>query len=277
MELKREEVNLTKKSKPKKREVYKVAKKSPLKSVLIVMGLSLIVIVSCMAIFHREVETVAIKQLQDHPVQKLVPKAQRHQPTYNAESVLNVTPEDVYKVARDAPMMNQVAQIVIPSIAVDLPIQEGVDYYTELTGAGEQYPRSIVKPGEKGNYVLASHHIEGLWDTNLLFTSIHKLNENDVVYVNDENNIYTYKVINNEQVDVKDTSWIEQTPKSGKAYITLYTCVSDATSKVLRQVIRGELVATNKIDNKLPTEIKDAFLAQGFNQMTPWERSVLIR
>lgn len=276
MELRREEEKLPKQNKLKKREVYKVGKQSPLKTSLTIIGLTIIVIMSLAAIFHKEVEMAVIKHLQDRPVQELVPKAQRHQPTYDAKSVLNVTPEDVYKVSRDAAMMNQVAQIVIPSISVDLPIQEGVDYYTELTGAGEQYPRSIIKPGENGNYVLASHHIEGLWDTNLLFTSIHKLNGNDVIYINDESHIYTYKVINNETVDVKDTSWIEQTPKSGKAYITLYTCVSDSTSKVLRQVIRGELIATDKIDSKLPTKIKDAFLAQGFNQMTPWERSVLI-
>lgn len=261
----------------KKRKVYEPKKHNPIKTILLYLGLVLIVIISLIAIFHRELEMLAIKRLQDRPPTHLVEKSKRHQPTYNAESVLNVTPEDVYKVQRDAKMLNQVAQIVIPSIGVDLPIQEGVDYYTELMGAGEQYPRSIIKPGQQGNYVLASHHIEGLWNTNLLFTSIHKLNGNDIIYVNDETNIYTYKVINNETVGVEDTSWIEQTPKSGKAYITLYTCVSDATSKVLRQVIRGELIATTPNDNKLPSQIKDAFYAQGFNQMTPWERSVLIR
>ena len=264
-------------SKPsnKRRVVYQPPNKSPLRTIMFIMVLAIITLASFAAIFHKEVEMLVLKHVTENPKQTLVPKEQRHQPSYNAASVLNVTPQDVIDVQQNAAMMNQVAQIVIPSIGVDLPIQEGVDYYTELIGAGEQYPRSIIKPGGRGNYVLASHHIEGFWNTNLLFTSINKLNGNDIIYVNDDTNIYTYKVTNNEQVSVEDVSWIEPTPSSGKAYITLYTCVSDATSKVLRQIIRGELIKVDKNDEHLPQEIKNAFYAQGFNQMTPWERASL--
>lgn len=265
------------KNKPSKRIVYNVKKDSIWKKVLTGIILIIIVIASLAAIFHTELEGAVIGHVLNNPTQKLAPKDQRHKPTYNAGSVLNVTPQDVINVQKDAHLMNQVAQIVIPSISVDLPIQEGVDYYTELIGAGEQYPRSIIKPGQKGNYVLASHHMECWWNDNLLFTSIHKLNSSDIMYINDEDNIYTYKVTRNEQVSVDDTSWIEQTSKSGPAYITLYTCVSDSTSKIIRQIIRGELIATNKNDDTLPTNIRDAFLAQGFNQMTPWERSMFVR
>lgn len=233
------------------------------------LALVIIVLVGLAAILHpyllSQVVTSSLK-----PPTKMLPKNQRHKATYDAGSVTSITPEDVAKAYKYKNTIDRVGQLVAPKIQLNMPIQPGVDYFTELLGAGEQYPRSEIAPGGVGNYVLASHHLESFWNTSGLFTRIDELALGDIIYVNDGQTVFTYTVRTSKQVSVSDTDWIApQTQNTNSKHLTLYTCVSLATVNTLRYVVQSELTSETPISEDMPKTMVDAFNQASISMWTP--------
>ena len=254
---------------PKQRVTYNTRPNSRFKRRLTNIALTLIVIAGIGAIFHPYILSY-IASVTLKPSTKVLPKSQRHKASYNAGDVRSITPEDLANAYKYRDTIDRVGQIVAPKIDLNMPIQPGVDYFTELMGAGEQYPRSEVAPGGRGNYVLASHHLESFWNTSALFTRIDELSKGDVVYVNDGSNVYTYQVTVSQQVSVSDTAWIDKQPSTKDAkQLTLYTCVSLATVDTLRYIVRANLTDTTPISDNMPKAITEAFNAPSVSLWLP--------
>ncbi|MEQ2561246.1 sortase, partial [Sutterella wadsworthensis] len=91
-------------------------------------------------------------------------------------------------------------------------------------------------------YVLSSHIVN---NPNYLFTSLHNVSNGDLVYISDNENIFTYKITKSLVVKPNET-WILDDILN-KSTITLYTCkyideFENGIQKTDRTVRFGDLI-----------------------------------
>ena len=134
-------------------------------------------------------------------------KKETNAPNYGNESQLEPTTENLWKASQADYIAS--GGVFIPSAEIRLPIYHGIGYYTMLKGAGEQYPEDIVKVGEAGNYVIASHltPYQGY-----LFTDLDKVQQGQDVYLvgSNTNLIYRYQIDWKETFDPQHSQSIQQ-------------------------------------------------------------------
>lgn len=141
-------------------------------------------------------------------------------PDYNEDNVESLSAMTILKYKDDMNKTIAKGRIVIYRIGVNLKIYEGLNNANLLKGACEQLPRSEMKMGEVGNYILAAHCSR--YDKSFMFTSLRYLKFGDEIKVSDDKNVYVYKVNFVKRVDRNDTSLINENTK--EKLITLYTC-----------------------------------------------------
>lgn len=144
-----------------------------------------------------------------------------------------------------------VGKIAIPSINLSLPIYKG-----EFGPLGDNMLYGAVTNKEnqemgKRNYVLSSHIVN---NPNYLFTSLHNVSNGDLVYISDNENIFTYKITKSLVVKPTETWILNDIPN--KATITLYTCkyineFENGVQKTDRTVKFGDLIKKEKSTKKL--------------------------
>lgn len=141
-------------------------------------------------------------------------------PDYNEDNVESLSAMTILKYKDDMNRSIAKGRIVIDSIDLNLKIYEGLNNANLLKGACEQLPRSEMKMGEVGNYILAAHCSR--YDKSFMFTSLRYLKSGDEIKVSDDKNVYVYKVNFVKKVNRNDTSLINENTK--EKLITLYTC-----------------------------------------------------
>lgn len=141
-------------------------------------------------------------------------------PDYNEDNVESLSAMTILKYKNDMNKTIAKGRIVIDSIGVNLKIYEGLNNANLLKGACEQLPRSEMKMGDVGNYILAAHCSR--YDKSFMFTSLRYLKSGDEIKVSDDKNVYVYKVNFVKKVDRNDTSLINESTTD--KLITLYTC-----------------------------------------------------
>lgn len=141
-------------------------------------------------------------------------------PDYNEDNVESLSAMTILKYKDDMNKTIAKGRIVIDHIGVNLKIYEGLNNANLLKGACEQLPRSEMKMGEVGNYILAAHCSR--YDKSFMFTSLRYLKSGDEIKVSDDKNVYVYKVNFVKRVNRNDTSLINENTK--EKLITLYTC-----------------------------------------------------
>lgn len=141
-------------------------------------------------------------------------------PDYNEDNVESLSAITILKYKNDMNRSIAKGRIVIDSIDLNLKIYEGLNNANLLKGACEQLPRSEMKMGEVGNYILAAHCSR--YDKSFMFTSLRYLKSGDEIKVSDDKNVYVYKVNFVKKVDRNDTSLINESTTD--KLITLYTC-----------------------------------------------------
>lgn len=141
-------------------------------------------------------------------------------PDYNEDNVESLSAMTILKYKNDMNRSIAKGRIVIDSIDLNLKIYEGLNNANLLKGACEQLPRSEMKMGEVGNYILAAHCSR--YDKSFMFTSLRYLKSGDEIKVSDDKNVYVYKVNFVKRVDRNDTSLINESTTD--KLITLYTC-----------------------------------------------------
>lgn len=190
--------------------------------------------------------------------QELTEKEQKEQEAnqVNNQKFLEKIENDITKIKKDveiteeieedSPLIlskstknNKIGRIVIPTLALNIPIFDGTNNYQKdgdnmLIGAVAQ------KYGSKmglNNYVLASHIING---SDLLFTNIHKLRDNNAIYLYDDTKIYKYLVYDNFVVKQTDVQYLKDVKDLN--ILTLYTCYYQKNGDKDRTIVRALLV-----------------------------------
>lgn len=141
-------------------------------------------------------------------------------PDYNEDNVESLSAMTILKYKNDMDKTIAKGRIVIDSIDLNLKIYEGLNNSNLLKGACEQLPRSEMKMGEVGNYILAAHCSR--YNKDFMFTSLRYLKSGDEIKVSDDKNVYVYKVNFVKKVNRNDTSLINES--TNDKLITLYTC-----------------------------------------------------
>ena len=141
-----------------------------------------------------------------------------------------------------------IGKLIIPKVAIDLPILAGIANQNLLTGASTY--RKDQQLG-KDNYVLLTHNI---YDKDLLFQRIEELKTGDVIYATDFDSMYTYEVFLNEVVVETETNYIEK--ESDRELITLLRCEGDIGT-IYRRLVQGKLKNKESLDTFNKAELNE--------------------
>lgn len=167
-------------------------------------------------------------------------------PSYNVDDVENLSRDLVDKYKDEANLAVSKGRILIPSVNIDEKIFEGINNAHLLLGVCEQLPRSQVKAGDHGNYILAGHisHV----NNNFILTPLNKASINDKIFILDQKQAYVYQIYNAKLYHESDTSPIN-IDTDGKM-ITVYTCKRHAGYHPKeRFVVQGKLIGKFSIEN----------------------------
>jgi sortase A len=165
-------------------------------------------------------------------------------PEYDSSKAQSISPLQAVKLQFDASKLRAEGQIAIPDVGINLSIFEGLNNEHLLSGAGEQLPRTKMKMGQEGNYILASHLSE---DPKLLFSPLRQLKDGTDIYITDGKQIYVYQSDWRKTVNKANTTALNEEVPAGEKWLTLYTCLNYGTT--YRVVVRAHLI--NQIDVKL--------------------------
>ncbi len=147
-----------------------------------------------------------------------------------------------------------VGKLAIPKVSIDLPILAGLTNENLLTGAATY--REDQQLG-KDNYVLLAHNI---YDQDVLLHRIKELNEGDLIYATDFQEVYTYKVVRNEVIQDTEIGVVEKAVR-GAPLITLLRCEGNiGTTK--REVVQGELVSKESVYHVSKKRLEELGLQQ---------------
>ncbi len=158
---------------------------------------------------------------------------------FDFDSVESISNELVLKAQfknNDLPIIGGIA---IHNVKLSLPIYNGLDNTSLLSGAGTMKPDQQMG---KRNYALASHSAK---DKTILFSPLEFISLKEKIYVTDLKNIYIYQVSFKEKVDPSRVEIIDDIPN--KNMITLVTCGDLAA--VTRLIVQGTLIDTVEFKN----------------------------
>lgn len=153
-----------------------------------------------------------------------------------------------YSKLLDADAYGLMGRIVIPSIAVDLPIYHGTSDAVLAEGVGHLEGSSLPVGGPGTHAVLAGHR--GL-ATATLFSNLDKVKPGDTFTIDVFGQVLTYHVINTRVVNPDETKTLNPVP--GRDLLTLVTCTPIGINSQ-RILVTGERV--------LPTPPNDVAAAQ---------------
>ncbi|MGM0124005.1 sortase A [Enterococcus sp. AZ194] len=154
-----------------------------------------------------------------------------------------------------------IGKVVIPKVAIDLPILAGLANENLLTGAATY--RKEQQLG-KGNYVLLAHNI---FDRDVLLHRIQNLDEGDAVYTTDFKDVYTYKVTVNKVIRDTEVAYVEKQPSDTTAILTLLRCEGDIGT-IYRRVVQGELSSIQPLKTAEVAVLKELGLVQQNKKVT---------
>lgn len=129
-------------------------------------------------------------------------------------------------------------QILIPDVAMNLPIVEGVSNENLYTGASTMKPNQTLGDG---NYALAGHLMP---DPNTLFSPLKKVATGMNVYVTDMDTVYTYEISEIKEVPPSAIEVISDA--EGDGLLTLVTCSNVAGTN--RLIVQAELVSEESVN-----------------------------
>lgn len=195
-------------------------------------------------------------------------------PNYDPKQVREVNPKSAVQSLPYLGKIRAAGQVAMPEINLSTPIYEGINWYQMLYGAGEQMPRSVVSMGQKGNYILASHHADS---DHLLFAPLGRARQGMSIWTTNGDRIYQYKVdwvqtvstssdaLNqpkrvtkvttkrittvDEKTHKKTTQTVRNTVDQTPKWITMYTCPDPYIEQPYRIVVRGHFVKSYTIRN----------------------------
>lgn len=112
---------------------------------------------------------------------------------------------------------NPPQRIVIPKLAVDLPVVEAniINGFWELSEKTASHGKGSGTPGQRGNIVIFAHAREGM------FLPLRDIKQNEVVYILTKSSWHAYRVTGIKTVTPDDIEVIRPTAEET---LTLFTC-----------------------------------------------------
>ncbi|TDG67492.1 hypothetical protein C5L23_001291 [Leuconostoc fallax] len=219
----------------------KKTKNSKLKTSLFWLSIILLLVLSLVLIFNRQIAYFTVKHYQPQLTTKSVATAKKEktkQKNFNWSKVHALTPQQILAARTSAKDTQYIGLVAVPEIGVNLPIAKGTTDRNLSLGAGTLYQNQ--KMGS-GNYALASHFVQGKSYKDLLFSPIYyKGKVGQKIYLTDLSHVYTYCCTTVKTVQPTDVAVTY--PVSGKKIVTLITC--DYTAERGRVIMQGELIKT---------------------------------
>ena len=233
------------------------SKRLPLLKIIMNTFLFILFIIGIALIFNDQLEGFLIHQnSEEYTVAKVtyqqIQENESQDAVFDFDVIECVHSEDVIEAQFDREDLPIIGGIAVPSVKINLSIFKGVSNRNLLAGAGTLDPNQ--KMGE-GNYALASHSLE---NKELLFTPLEKVKENDLIYLTDLDNIYTYKVDFKKSVKPTDIHYLDVSPI--KKQVTLITC-GDAEGKT-RIIVQGELEVITPIEEATEEQLRSFEMEQ---------------
>lgn len=128
--------------------------------------------------------------------------------------------------------VNIIGILKIPAIELEAPVRLGEE---NLNYVVAKY-RDCANFGQAGNVILAGHNnMRGS-----VFKNLHKLKENDSIFIESNNKIYEYKIYEKLIVEPNDSSVLKQDLKNKE--LTLITCTNHAKERL---IIKAKLKSLN--------------------------------
>ncbi|WP_311488026.1 class A sortase [uncultured Helcococcus sp.] len=175
-------------------------------------------------------------------------------PSYNVDDVENLSRDLVDKYKDEANRAVSKGRILIPSVNIDEKIFEGINNAHLLLGVCEQLPRSQVKAGDHGNYILAGHI--SFINEHFILTPLNKVKLKDKIFVLDQKYAYVYEIDSAGLYHVSDTRPINI--DTDEKMITIYTCKRHAGyHPTERFVVQGRLADKFSIENFTEKDLRD--------------------
>lgn len=154
-----------------------------------------------------------------------------HKATYTMNNPNSATMQQVIKARAHAKQVEVDGQMLVPSVGLHLPVNEGVGAQSLLLGAGTMRPNEQMG---QGNYALASHH---MINKDALFTPLwFHAHKGTLVFITNMQTIYVYQIYKRQLISPYDVGVVNNTIRP---IVTLITC-NDSGSK--RLLLRGKLV-----------------------------------
>ncbi|PSK86271.1 sortase A [Murinocardiopsis flavida] len=160
------------------------------------------------------------------------------------------------------------SRMYIPSLDLDWVVVNGVEQ-EDIKYSPGHYPYTA-DAGQKGNYSVAGHRTPGIfWD-------LDRLRDGDDIVLEDAENFYTYKVVEDEVItpdqmrvvapdpfaDGADPFDKAQRKTADKAMLTLTTC-HPKLQNAHRYIVHAELAETRSKDKGMPDNIADMAPEEG--------------
>ncbi|WP_407855875.1 class A sortase [Enterococcus hailinensis] len=220
---------------------------------LINIFLFLLLLVGLALIFNNQIKYFLMQHNGErYAVAKLdrteIDKNMKKEASFDFDAVQPASTEAVLQAQLSNKQLPVIGGIAIPAVEINLPIFKGLSNESLLYGAGTL--AADQKMGE-GNYALASHRADR---PGLLFTPLDGIKENDLIYLTDLNNIYTYKTTLKVRVQPTEVKYLDVDPD--KKQVTLITC--GEIEGITRIIVQGELIAVTPVNNATDT-MRNAF------------------
>lgn len=197
--------------------------------ILLVIGLGLT--------FNSQIESFWLGMRSNQKVSSLtkkeVKKGEAKKGNYDYKAVSAVSAKSIME-SEKASHENAIGKIKYPAVGINLPIYKGLNSETLFLGAGTMKPEQQMG---KGNYALASHHMD---DPKRLFSPLTKAKKGQIIELSDLSKTYKYKVTSVKNVNEKDVGVVNDVP--GKKQVTLITCTKPIPGITERIVVTGELI-----------------------------------
>ncbi|WP_179394127.1 class A sortase [Lacticaseibacillus absianus] len=177
-------------------------------------------------------DQLAARLIASRPVTVTVTTAaQRHQAkqaaNYDFASVRPLTLAQLSQAALARHAVPAVGKLLVPDVAVALPVAEGVSQRVLAFAAGTL---SADQTMGQGNYALAGHHMHT--DESLLFGPLVRTRVGMAAYLTDMSTLYTYEIYGRRYIAATETAVLAAT---GRAELTLITCDDDGQGRLLIQ------------------------------------------
>ena len=229
----------------------KKSKQSLLLKIIINSLLLIVFIIGIIFIFNDQLEDFLINQnSEEYAVVEVtrqeIQKNENQNAIFDFDVIESVKSEDIIKAQFNRNDLPIIGGISVPSVKINLPIFKGLSNKNLLSGAGTL--DAYQKMGE-GNYALASHSLE---NKELLFTPLEKVKIDDLIYLTDLDNIYTYKINFKKTVKPTDIHYLDVSPT--KKQVTLVTC-GDPEGKT-RIIVQGLLETITPITEATEEQLR---------------------